>query len=134
MSSPVGPVCHIPANTTAQTPGAKNIPGLPAPAAPNLASLTSTVNSLRDIINVLMGPSIVNNVVVNNNNGSGAQVKPGDFSQKSISYAKVKIYQNNDPSTGNYVEVNVVDGLTMGNSSGGSWKYTRDSSQDNPGS
>jgi hypothetical protein len=105
--STVGPVCHIPPATSASLPGPKNLPNVP-PAEPNIQSLVATVNALRQLVIILSGQQ-----------GSGGSISSkapsGSWSQKSIQTETVKVYQNNDPSTGNFVEVQRVTQLVMGN-------------------
>jgi hypothetical protein len=112
----VGPVCHLPPNTTASFPDPKDLPGVP-PAQPNLASLTATVNALRQLVLILAG--------LNGPPGSNGKSAPsGSWTQKSIQTETVRIYQNNDPSTGNFVDVQRVTQLVMGNSaSKQTWTY-----------
>lgn len=117
----VGPVCHIPPLNSQGQPTPSDIPGIPEPASPTLQSLQHVVNQLRQIIIVITGQQ-------------GAQGPPGQnaatpsasaasFTQKTISKGKVKIYQNNDPSTGNFVEVEIVNNLVLQNKQGATWTY-----------
>lgn len=117
-----GPVCHIPPTSMPANPGPQTIPGVPAPAAPNLQSLMQTVNQLRQIILVLLGqngaqgpPGV--------QGPAGKPLGPQDFTQTKLTSTKTKIFQNNDPSTGNFVEVSTVQSLTMANKAGATWVY-----------
>lgn len=112
--STVGPVCHLPSPTLATTPNPQSLSAVP-PAQPNIASLTATVNQLRQLVHVLAG--------LNGAPGrqgaagqAGKAAPAGSWKQKSIVTSKVKIFQNNDPSTGNFVEVERIDSLVMNNS------------------
>lgn len=116
MSNPVGSVCHIPPSSTPGNPGPIAIPGLPAPAAANIPSLQATVNQLREIIITILGQQGAQGA-------AGKNAKPGDFVQKSIKTVTKKIYQNNDPSTGNFVEVQQVQQLVLASKTGGTWTY-----------
>lgn len=118
----VGPVCHIPPKNNTAQPGPADLPGIPGPAQATVQSLQQTVNQLRQIIIVMTGQR-------------GSQGPPGQsaatpsasaasFTQKTIAYTTTKIYQNNDPSTGNFVEVQTVQNLVMANKSGATWTYT----------
>jgi hypothetical protein len=116
MSNPVGPVCHIPPANTPGNPGPLAIPGMPAPATASIPSLQATVNQLREIIITILGQQGAQGA-------AGQSAKPSDFVQKNIKTTTKKIYQNNDPSTGNFVEVQVVQSLTMANKTGSTWTY-----------
>lgn len=129
MSNAVGPVCHIPPPTTGETPGPASIPGLPPPAQPSVASLVSVVNQLRQIIATMTTTKPPNNTV---NISTAQPAGANGFKQQSISYSSVRVYQNNDKTSPNYVDINVVDNLVMGAPGGQSWTYKRDPSQDNP--
>ena len=119
-----GPVCHLPSPTVATTPDPKSLPSIP-PAQPNLASLTATVNALRQVIMVYTGQ--MGQAGRQGQQGAAGKDAPaGSWTQTNIQTSKVKIYQNNDPSTGNYVEVERVDGLTMGNKiTNQTWQFNR---------
>lgn len=119
------PVCHIPPVTTTDQPPPLAMPGVPSNAQPNLQSLTSTVNTLLQIIRALLGQSGSPGLqgLQGAAGQAGKQPKPTDFTQKSIVTNKVKIYQNNDPTTGNFVEVEVVNSLIMSNKNGETWTY-----------
>jgi|SRR5579859_1911985 len=108
--SNVGPVCHIPPQTTAEQPNPQALPAIPV-AAPNVASLTATVNALRQAVIILAG--------LNGRPGpagkSGKDAPAGSWTQSDIQTENVKIYQNNDPNTGNFVEVQRINSLTFNN-------------------
>jgi hypothetical protein len=58
-------------------------------------------------------------------NGSNSSAK-GTWTEQSRVEDTVKIYQNNDPSTGNFVEVKQINSLTMANKdTGQTWKWSR---------
>jgi hypothetical protein len=125
----VGPVCHIPPKNNTAQPGPAELPGIPGPATTSLQSLQSTVNQLRNIIIVLTGQHGAQGPP-----GQNAQTPPASaasFTQKTISYTTTKIFQNNDPSTGNFVEVQTVQNLVMQNKQGATWTYTAPPPQQN---
>lgn len=111
-----GPVCHIPPANTPGNPGPLAIPGMPAPAAATVQSLQSVVNQLREIIITILGQQGAQGA-------AGTNAKPGDFVQKSIKTSTKKIFQNNDPSTGNFVEVQQVQQLVLASKTGGTWTF-----------
>lgn len=118
----VGPVCHIPPKNNTAQPGPAELPGIPGPAAATLQSLQHTVNQLRQIIIVLTGQQGAQGPP-----GQNAQTPPASaasFTQSKIAYTTQKIFQNNDPSTGNFVEVQTVASLIMSNKQGATWTYT----------
>lgn len=104
------PVCHIPP-TTVETPhGPVPIPSIPAPQ-PNIASLTATVSALRNAFMILSGqrgPAGAQGT-------AGKSPPTGSWAQGEIVTETVKIFQNNDPSTGNFVEVQRINKLTFNN-------------------
>lgn len=123
MSNNVGPVCHIPPASTTANPQPSAIPGVGPPAQPNLQSLTNTVNNLRQLLLALLGQQGSQGPA--GANGSNAP-SAGSFTQKDIATEKVKIYQNNDPSTGNFVEVERINKLVLGTKTGNNtWTYNR---------
>jgi len=118
----VGPVCHIPPSSFSASPGPQSIPGVPSPAQPSIPSLVNTVNQLRQIILVLTGQRGAQGAH-GAQGAAGKNAGPQDFVQQNIRTTTQKIYQNNDPSTGNFVEVQVVQSLVMANKTGGTWTY-----------
>jgi hypothetical protein len=121
--SAVGPVCHIAPVTTITPKVPVDIPAAPPPAQATLASLQQTVNTLREIIIITTGQQGWNGQP--GANGSPGQPAPGgSFKQTSVTMQTQRVYQNNDPSTGNYVDVQYVSQLVMGNNSTKStWTY-----------
>lgn len=109
------PVCHI----NPPIPGAEPTqPPLPAiPIATDLQSALAAINTMRMIIQTM------NNQNQNNNNKPFSGFRTNDSGQKKNSnFQEVtskrttttkKIYQNNDPSTGVFVEVKQITGLTF---------------------
>jgi hypothetical protein len=117
------PICHIPPVTTTTQPGPKPMPSIPI-AQPNLASLTATVNAMRQVIMIFTGQ-----MGAQGQQGAPGQNAPsGSWTQQSIQTEKVKIFQNNDPTTGNFVEVERINQLVFGNNaSKQTWTFNRPS-------
>jgi len=123
----VGPVCHIPPKTTSFVLTPKAIQGLPPPAQPTIASLQSTVNQLRQYINQMNQnfTEIINNI----NNQAPGQISSnakggGTFTQASQQLQTVRVFQGNDPTSPNYVDVQYVTKLVMDSDEPqGSWTY-----------
>jgi hypothetical protein len=120
----VGPVCHIPPTNSQGSQLPADLPGIPPAAQQTLASLQHTVNQLRQIIIVLTGQNGARGPA--GQNGANAPT-PGasqtSFTQKNVSYTTTKIFQNNDPTTGNFVEIQTVQNLVMTNKQGATWTY-----------
>lgn len=121
------PVCHIPPETTTTTqPGPTELPSV-APAQPNLASLTATVNALRLVMNYItgrQGPQGPQGAA-----GSNTKPKPPRWSEVSRTESTERIYQNNDSSSSNYVDVKSINQLKMrDNVTGEGWTWDRDRS------
>lgn len=121
MSNTVGPVCHIPPTSTVANPSVKNVPGVAAPAQATLQSLQSTVNNLREIIIYLtgqQGPA-----------GKAApKSKPARWTENQPARitATTRIFQNNDKTSPNFVDVETINGITMKDGvTGESWNWKR---------
>lgn len=124
----VGPVCHIPPKTTTFAKTPVPIPAIPPPAQPTLASLVATVNTLRQIIMITTGQNGTNGQNGQNggNGGAGGVASPpgGSFQQTSVTNQTVRVFQNNDPTSDNWVDVQYVSQLVMGNNATRStWTY-----------
>jgi hypothetical protein len=117
-----GPVCHIPpATTAAQTPDPQPLPAIP-PAQANIASLTATVNAMRNVVLILAGL----NGTPGPAGAKGKDAPAGSWTQSDIQTSKKKVYQNDDPSTGIFVEVLQVDRLVMKNdATRQTWTFNR---------
>lgn len=113
------PVCHIPPQNQIGQPGPTNLPAIP-PSAPTLQSLHQTVSAMRQVILILtgqlaQGPQGARGAAGQAGRpGSNSSTK-GTWTEQSRVEETVKIYQNNDPSTGNFVEVKQINTLTMNN-------------------
>lgn len=126
----VGPVCHIaPVAPDQPNTSPDAIPAIP-PATPDIQSILRTVNALRQAMNVLTGKQSgtdgqngftpqINGFVSSSNNKV-------QWTEQSRKMEKVKVYQNNDPSTGNFVEVERINQLVMVNkATGQTWSWDR---------
>lgn len=120
------PVCHIPPPTTeaenpTQGPGTTNRIAAIPPAQPTIASLMMTVNKLREVVNTITkDPGIQNNFRTDNNN------KRVQWVELSRQVEKVKIYQNNDTTSDNWVEVEQINRLVMQDkNTGQTWEWKR---------
>ena len=120
----VGPVCHIPPKTTTFAKVPVPIPAVPPPAQATLQSLQQTVNTLRQIIMIITGQNGTNGP------GQGIDTRPGgggpggSFVQIRQTLATERVYQNNDKTSQNWVDVQYVTMLEMGNNATKStWTY-----------
>jgi hypothetical protein len=129
--SNVGPVCHIPPASTPGNPQPKNIPGIPGPVAPGDANGTANlVNAMRLALLSLLNQlgSIGNNTTIINNGGaSSPKQSKSQWTEQSRVTDKVKIYQNNDKNSSNFVEVEQVNQLIMRDNNGNTWTWSRGS-------
>lgn len=122
------PVCHIPpANPTTTQPGPKPLPGIPQPT-PTLEGLLATVQALKTVIERITNQNTLDNGF---SNGFTRKPDPNDRKVQWVEQArvteKVKVYQNNDPSTGNFVEVERINKLTMADkNTGQTWVWDRE--------
>lgn len=122
----VGPVCHIPPTTTVtDQPAPQQLPSIPA-ALPTIASLMETVNRMRSVINYItgrQGPQGPQGTA-----GTPAKPpKPPRWSEVSRTESTQRIYQNNDHTSSNYVDVKSINQLKMRDSvTGEGWTWDRD--------
>lgn len=128
MSNVVGPVCHLPPEATPGKPQPQNMPGLPGPANPN--DLNSIVNLLNAIRTMLMQIADMqksgNNTGVTNNFITQPDKKPAQWIEVNRQVQKVRVYQNNDKTSPNYVDVEQINQLTMQDrKTGALWRWHR---------
>lgn len=125
MSNNVGPVCHIPPANTQGDPSPSSIPGIPGPANPHdPIAMANLVNALR-----LTLLSLLNQLNKGNNTGTtSTTVKPqpnATWKEQSRVTSTVRVFQNNDKSSQNWVDVEQINQLTMVNGQGQTWKWNR---------
>jgi hypothetical protein len=119
-------VCHIPPKTIITEKVPVDIPAVPPPAQATLQSLQQTVNTLRQIIIIITGQQAGNGQPQRSSGGSvGSTPQPGgSFAQTSVTMATQRVFQNNDPTSQNFVDVQYVQQLVMGNNATRStWTY-----------
>lgn len=119
------PVCHVPVNTgpSSDAPGSNNagIPNIPAPQ-PNMQSMMKTVAALRDAVQKLAGKD----AGIQNNLTPSKDTKGVQWQEQKRVVEKTKIYQNNDKSSPNWVEVEQINELVMiDKKSGQTWTWKR---------
>jgi hypothetical protein len=122
----VGPVCHIPPETTVtDQPGPVGLPSIP-PAGPTIASLMSTVNAIRNQIMIITGrQGSQGRQGAPGRNGSSNNAK-GTWTEQARVVETVRIYQNNDPTSENWIDVERINKLAMVNKdTGQQWTWDR---------
>lgn len=119
------PVCHIPPeNGNIPQPGTA-LPGIPV--ATDLASALRAIAAMRQIIQIITNQQQNDNGVIQINGFRTKDDKKTQWAEISRVEEKVKIYQNNDPATGNFVEVKQINKLVMGDKkTGQQWEWKRD--------
>lgn len=116
------PICHIPpANPVVPQPGVVTLPAIPV--ATNLTSALMAINGIRQTLQIITQQ-------IQRDNGFNRKPDPNgkksQWVEKNRTTSTVKIYQNNDPSTGNFVEVEQIDTLTMADkNTGQTWDWKR---------
>lgn len=130
--SNVGPVCHIPPDGTPANPQPHNIPGMPQAINPRSPTFNNDVanmlNAFRQMLMQLLGQL---HALDQKTNGiiNGFQTKKdnnGDWKQLEQVTEKVKIYQNNDETSPNWVEVERTNKLVMQDkATGKKWQWNR---------
>lgn len=119
----VGPVCHIPPDTVIDQPGPIALPSIP-PAQPNLQSLMNTVNQMRLVINYLSGRQGPQGP--KGKSGDNAKAKPARWTEAGRVVEIERVYQNNDRSSPNYIDVQRINQLRMRDGvTGESWTWDR---------
>lgn len=129
--SNVGPVCHIPPANTPGDPQPHDIPGIPGPANPNdPVSIANLLNAMR-----LAMLALLNELKRNNNTqDQGFNRRPDpNHNDKKTQWVevnrvtnKVRVFQNNDPTSHNWVDVEQINQLTMHDrKTGNLWKWDR---------
>lgn len=129
MSNNVGPVCHIPPASTPGEPQPLNLPGIPGPATPDDPnSIVNLINALRLALLQLMDE--FNRF--NRNRGGTITIrpdpnkKPAQWIEVGRQTEKVRVYQNNDKTSPNYVDVEQINQLTMQDKKTGAvWRWNR---------
>lgn len=124
------PICHIPPKNTSGNPQPKNLPGLPGPVSP-----PQTGNAAQDAFNAAMA-ALLNYILAllremaNQNPGQTNNAVPkqtkGTWTETNRVTSKVRVFQNNDPTSPNWVDVEQINQLTMGNKkTGDQWTWNR---------
>lgn len=128
----VGPVCHIPPETTVtDQPGPQTLPSIPV-AQPNIQSLQNTINRMREVLNYITGRQGPRGAMGEPGRpgqpGKPAEKsKPARWAETARQKTTVRIYQNNDKTSQNWVDVERITGLTMTDSvTGEKWSWDRE--------
>lgn len=123
MSS--APICHIPGEKPEVVTPTNTMKAIPI-AEPNMRSLVATVNALRDMVHRLSGQD-------QSGQGQGTGLKAPQEKQKvqwteqKRTVKKERIYQNNDKTSENWVEVEHINSLTMvDKNTGQTWTWNHE--------
>lgn len=117
-----GPVCHIPPANTTGNPQPKNLPGLPSPPSPPPGS-SSFDNEVASFLNAMYQ---LMNALLNRSGSSGAGAAGSRFVEANRQVSTQRVFQNNDPNSPNWVDVQVINGLTMTDRvTGETWQWNR---------
>jgi hypothetical protein len=121
-----GPVCHIAPVQPNPGPSPISIPSIP-PAKPTIASLTQTVNAMRQVIMILSGQQgTQGRPGAPGQQGASSNSAKGTWSEVSRNSSTVRIFQNNDTNSDNWVDVEQINSLGMENrSTGQMWNWRR---------
>lgn len=109
------PVCHIPGTRDIDQPSSNTQQTIPT-ATTDINSLVATVNALRRAVQQLQGQ--LNGLKSDAN-------KRVQWKEKSRTVEKVKVYQNNDKTSQNWVEVEQINQLVMVDRNGQTWEWRR---------
>ena len=106
-----------------------NVPAIP-PAMPTLASITATVNTMRQAVQILAGQQATQGRGVPPVGATGAAGpnvdRTGTWNELSRTTETVRIYQDNDQTSPNWVDIARINSLTMVNKdTGQKWTWNR---------
>jgi len=125
MSNTVGPVCHIPPPFTPGNPQPLNMPGLPGPAT-DLVSAIALINSMRAVLAQMVDTHQSGNNTGVTNNFITQSDKKAQWVEVDRQVEKVRVYQNNDKTSPNYVDVEQINQLTVQDRrTGALWRWHR---------
>lgn len=117
------PICHIPPESVAVEPHPVNLPGIP-PAQPNIQSLVQTVNTMRQVLLYITGQQGPRGP--QGAPGNNAKAQKARWVEASRNTVKVRVFQNNDKSSPNWVDIEQINGLKMTDGiTGESWSWSR---------
>jgi hypothetical protein len=125
------PVCHLPPKPAAQIPGPKNIPGLPGAVSPPTSNSPGAQqqfnNEIAGIINqILQMLKMLGNQLNTNSNSSGQKPPKPQWNEVSRVTEKVRVFQNNDHTSPNWVDVEQINALVFSDkNTGAQWKWSR---------
>lgn len=121
--SNVGPVCHIPPTNTTGNPQAKSLPALPAPPTPG-KNASAFDNEVAAFLNALY--QLLNSLLGQGGGQGGTHAVGSSFVEVNRQVTTQRIFQNNDPNSPNWVDVKVINGLTLQDRrTGETWKWSR---------
>jgi len=127
--SNVGPVCHIPPANTPGNPQPHNLPGIPGPVSgqgPSQAAINAEfaalLNALRQLLLQLANQQGTQGQI----NNATSKNQKGRWTESGRVVQTVRVFQNNDQSSPNWVDVEQINSLTMhDNVTGSQWKWQR---------
>ncbi len=118
-------VCHIPPVQPNAPKPTVNLPSIPL-AQPNLASLTAAVNAMRQNLIFLTGQRGAQGPRGTSGSSSGSKSEPARWTEQSRVEETVRVFQNNDKTSPNWVDVKQVNKLVMKDGiTGESWTWDR---------
>lgn len=117
------PICHIPPQKLTVVHPPVNLPSIP-PAVATLQSLVQTVNAMRQVVIFVsgqQGPAGPAGAP-----GNSAKSKPARWTESNRTETTVRVFQNNDENSSNWVDVKQINSLTMQDGiTGESWQWNR---------
>ncbi len=123
-------VCHIPPKNEVGNPQPHDLPGLPGPVTPPMnaspAAMMAAMNDYARLLNMLLRllQHMTQQTPVTNNAVS-KQPSP-QWTEQGRTTQKVRVFQGNDRTSPNYVDVEQINSLTMHDkNTKQTWKWTR---------
>lgn len=131
--SNVGPVCHIPPVNQPANPQPQNMPGIPGPVSPptnsnaaSQAAFNAAIASLLNAMRMLLLQLANQQGITGQTNNATSKNQKGRWSESNRVTEKVRVFQNNDQTSPNWVDVEQINSLTMKDSvTGSQWTWNR---------
>jgi hypothetical protein len=127
-----GPVCHVPSVNQPATPQTHDLPGLGGPPQPTIQSLMRAVIDLQRVVRSLSGQQQTTRPSSDKTGSNGFKTKEDKkkeerWTEEARVVEKVRVFQNNDKTSDNWVDVEQINQLKMRDKvTGERWAWDRE--------
>lgn len=119
------PVCHVPSGPSDPNTPTINLTNIPV-AQPNLQSLTNVVNALRAALQTMTNQNERDNGTGTQNNFKTNDRKKVQWTEQSRRVEKVRVFQNDDKTSDNWIDIERINQLVMvDKKTGQTWTWNR---------